>query len=70
MNNFKACLIVFALITMSSDWLPSSNVLVEAGKRVLYSSSDCWRHDCDRDCPGTCRCPGVISRLFGRRSCY
>uniref|UniRef100_A0A224YLP8 Kazal domain containing protein n=1 Tax=Rhipicephalus zambeziensis TaxID=60191 RepID=A0A224YLP8_9ACAR len=54
----------------SSDWLPQSNVLVEAG-RALYSTNNCWRSDCRHSqCPGTCRCPGPISKLLGRTSCY
>uniref|UniRef100_L7M1N5 Putative secreted salivary protein n=1 Tax=Rhipicephalus pulchellus TaxID=72859 RepID=L7M1N5_RHIPC len=70
MRNLTACLITFTLITISYDWQPSSNVLVEAGGAV-YSSSNCWRHDClHSKCPGNCRCPGPISRLFGRTSCY
>ncbi|KAL1466018.1 hypothetical protein MTO96_026941 [Rhipicephalus appendiculatus] len=70
MHNFTACLIVLTVIAISSDWLPQSNVFVEAGG-ALYSTNNCWRSDClHSQCPGTCRCPGPISKLLGRTSCY
>ncbi|KAL1470477.1 hypothetical protein MTO96_040406 [Rhipicephalus appendiculatus] len=54
MNNFAACLIVFALFSISSDWQPSSNIMVEAGR--LISFSNCMGVECRfSHCPPNCR---------------
>ncbi|KAL1445399.1 hypothetical protein MTO96_029204 [Rhipicephalus appendiculatus] len=69
MKNFTACFIVFAVIFMSSDWQPASNVIVEAG-RVIFGYKDCWRYNCYPEaCPSHCECPSPFIRFFGVKNC-
>ncbi|XP_075724354.1 uncharacterized protein LOC142767024 [Rhipicephalus microplus] len=41
--NFIVCFIALIIFLRSSDWQPSSNPTVQAGK-VLFGHKDCWRH--------------------------
>ncbi|KAL1444118.1 hypothetical protein MTO96_030041 [Rhipicephalus appendiculatus] len=69
MNNFAACLIVFALFSISSDWQPSSNIMVEAGR--LISFNNCMGVECRLGhCPPNCRCPNEVHQYLGNYKCY
>uniref|UniRef100_A0A6G5A378 Putative conserved secreted protein n=1 Tax=Rhipicephalus microplus TaxID=6941 RepID=A0A6G5A378_RHIMP len=70
MKTFKVHLVAFAIFLVSSDWYPSSNVMVEAG-RLVVGKEGCWRYDCSNDSceKNGCECPSGFLQLFGIRNC-
>uniref|UniRef100_A0A131YS78 Kazal domain containing protein n=1 Tax=Rhipicephalus appendiculatus TaxID=34631 RepID=A0A131YS78_RHIAP len=71
--NFTVSFIIFIFLVMSSDWQPSSNVNVEAGK-VIFGNKDCVRRtcfggSCGQGAPSVCECPSPFAQFFGVKNC-
>uniref|UniRef100_A0A6M2CUM4 Putative kazal domain protein n=1 Tax=Rhipicephalus microplus TaxID=6941 RepID=A0A6M2CUM4_RHIMP len=71
--NFTVCFIALTFFLMSSDWQPSSNPTVQAGK-VLFGHKGCWGHicyygSCPKEAPSACGCPSPWEAIFGIKNC-